>query len=240
MYHDLVASKKEAQSKSAGESQAAATGKAQKEPVVADPDLKQIVSFIMQKESVVSSLDVIKFLSETPLDEMSHFFLPDKTRKNILCRELLVFIQDDLRNHIQNQLLGAESPSAGSPLAQSADGMTGGARPSDAGQLAHQQPDGANGSHPSQTTNSGDKKRRKKRQKKGGHAHEPTAAHQEAHPDKKDTRQPVSSGETLGDSNLSRMKSEQTSGDNTQSAIEVAGATNEPDATSFENSVPKK
>ena len=47
-------------------------------------------------------MDVIKFLSETPLDEMSHFALPDKTRKNTLCRELLAFIQDDLRNHIQN------------------------------------------------------------------------------------------------------------------------------------------
>jgi len=45
-------------------------------------------------------MDVIKFLSETPLDEMSHFALPDKTRENLLCRELLSFIQDDLRNHI--------------------------------------------------------------------------------------------------------------------------------------------
>ena len=50
-------------------------------------------------------MDAIKFLSETPLDELHHFALPDKTRKNILCRELLGFIQDDLRNHIQNQLI---------------------------------------------------------------------------------------------------------------------------------------
>ena len=45
-------------------------------------------------------MDVIKFLSETPLDEMTHFVLPDKTRKNALGRELLTYIQDDLRNHI--------------------------------------------------------------------------------------------------------------------------------------------
>lgn len=72
----------------------------QKEPVVADPDLKHILSYIQQKEPFVSSMDVIKFLSETPLDEMSQFALPDKTRKNTLVRELLKFIQDDLRNHI--------------------------------------------------------------------------------------------------------------------------------------------
>ena len=70
--------------------------------MVADPDLKQITSHILQKEPIVSSLDVIKFLSETALEEMSHFALPDKSRKNTLCRELLAFIQDDLRNHIQN------------------------------------------------------------------------------------------------------------------------------------------
>ena len=58
-------------------------------------------------------MDVIKFLSETPLDEMSHFALPDKTRKNTLCRELLAYIQDDLRNHIQNQLI-LEEPTASS------------------------------------------------------------------------------------------------------------------------------
>ena len=48
----------------------------------------------------MSSMDVIKYLSETPLDEMSHFALPDKTRKKTLCRELLSILQDDLRNHI--------------------------------------------------------------------------------------------------------------------------------------------
>lgn len=69
---------------------------------MADPDLKSVTSYVMQKEAVVSSMDVVKFLSETPLDEMSHFALPDKTRKNTLCRELLSFIQDDLRNTIQN------------------------------------------------------------------------------------------------------------------------------------------
>ena len=37
-------------------------------------------------------MDVIKFLSETSLDELSHFALPDKTRKNTLCRELLTYI----------------------------------------------------------------------------------------------------------------------------------------------------
>ena len=67
---------------------------------MADPDLKHITGYVLQKESVVSSIDVIKFLSETPLDEMSHFALPDRSRKNNLCRELLAFIQDDLRNHI--------------------------------------------------------------------------------------------------------------------------------------------
>lgn len=56
---------------------------------MADPDLKSITSYILQKEAVVSSMDVIKFLGETPLDEMSHFSLPDKTRKKTLCRELL-------------------------------------------------------------------------------------------------------------------------------------------------------
>ena len=67
---------------------------------MADPDLKSITSYILQKESVVSSMDVIKFLSETPLDEMSHFALPNKTRKKTLYRELLSILQDDLRNHI--------------------------------------------------------------------------------------------------------------------------------------------
>ena len=71
-----------------------------KEPVVVDPDLKYITSYILQKEPIVSSMDVIKFLSETPLDEMSLYALPDKTRKNALARELLTYIQDDLRNHI--------------------------------------------------------------------------------------------------------------------------------------------
>ena len=67
---------------------------------MADPDLKSITSQITQKESVISPLNIIKFLSETPLDEMSHFSLPDKTRKKTLCREMLSLIQDDLRNHI--------------------------------------------------------------------------------------------------------------------------------------------
>ena len=61
-------------------------------------------------------MDVIKFLSETPLDEMSHFALPDKTRKNALCRELLTYIQDDLRNHIQNQLMIGADSNLGSSL----------------------------------------------------------------------------------------------------------------------------
>mmetsp|Transcript_18264 Transcript_18264/g.22786 ORF Transcript_18264/g.22786 Transcript_18264/m.22786 type:complete len:133 (+) Transcript_18264:391-789(+) len=119
MYHELLAkephegnkmSQEIAQSSITAGQQASKS--AQKEPVVADPDLKSITQYIMQKESVVSSMDVIKFLSETPLDEMSHFALPDKTRKKTLCRELLSLIQDDLRNHIQNQLLGAsDAPS---------------------------------------------------------------------------------------------------------------------------------
>ena len=87
----------------------------QKEPVVADPDLKYITSYIQQKEPIVSSMDVIKFLSETPLDEMSHFALPDKTRKNALGRELLTYVQDDLRNHIQNQLCREDPVAQGVP-----------------------------------------------------------------------------------------------------------------------------
>ena len=46
-------------------------------------------------------MDVIKFLSETPLEEMSHSAAADGVRKNRLCRELLSMIQDDLRNAIQ-------------------------------------------------------------------------------------------------------------------------------------------
>ena len=62
----------------------------------------------------MSSMDVIKFLSETPLDEMSHFALPNKTRKNALGRELLTYVQDDLRNHIQNQLIREDPIGQGS------------------------------------------------------------------------------------------------------------------------------
>ena len=98
--HHEMAQAKEIESASGGFSSnsqlegvsSASAQKGNKEPVVADPDLKQVTSYITQKESIVSSMDVIKFLSETPLDEMSHFALPDKTRKNTLCRELLSFI----------------------------------------------------------------------------------------------------------------------------------------------------
>ena len=63
-----------------------------KEPIVADPDMKNITGYVLQKEPLVSSIDIIKFLSETPLEELSHFALPDRSRKNTLCRELLGFI----------------------------------------------------------------------------------------------------------------------------------------------------
>ena len=57
-----------------------------------DPDLKAIVSYVSSKEPIVTSLDVVKFLSETPLDEISHVFAADKVRKTKLGRELLALI----------------------------------------------------------------------------------------------------------------------------------------------------
>ena len=63
--------------------------------------MKTIVSYVASKEPIVTPMDVIKFLSETPLEEMSHSAAADGVRKNRLCRELLSMIQDDLRNAIQ-------------------------------------------------------------------------------------------------------------------------------------------
>ena len=61
---------------------------------------------------------------------MSHFSLPDKTRKKTLCREMLSLIQDDLRNHIQNQLLADTGLSS---LGQSgSDNVVGGSGSKDA------------------------------------------------------------------------------------------------------------
>ena len=57
-----------------------------------DPDLKAIVNYVSSKEPIVTSLDVVKFLSETPLDEISHVFAADKVRKTKLGRELLALI----------------------------------------------------------------------------------------------------------------------------------------------------
>ena len=65
-----------------------------------DPDLKAIVGYVASKEPIVTPMDVVKFLSETPLEEMSHSAAADKVRKNRLGRELLSMIQDDLRNAI--------------------------------------------------------------------------------------------------------------------------------------------
>ena len=57
-----------------------------------DPDLMAIVGYVTTKEPVVTSLDVVKFLSETPLDEISHVYIADKMRKTKLGRELLALI----------------------------------------------------------------------------------------------------------------------------------------------------
>lgn len=63
--------------------------------------MKAIVGYVASKEPVVSPMDVVKFLSETPLEEMCHSAAADRGRKNKLCRELLSMVQDDLRNAIQ-------------------------------------------------------------------------------------------------------------------------------------------
>ena len=73
-------------------------GKGKKE--IKDNELRSIINYISQKEPVVTALDVIKFLSETPLDELCHMQLSERSRKIQLCRELLSLIQDDLRNTI--------------------------------------------------------------------------------------------------------------------------------------------
>ena len=54
--------------------------------------MKAIVSYVSSKEPIVTPLDVVKFLSETPLDEISHVFVADKVRKTKLGRELLALI----------------------------------------------------------------------------------------------------------------------------------------------------
>ena len=56
----------------------------------------------------MTPMDVVKFLSETPLEEMSHSAAADKVRKNRLGRELLSMIQDDLRNAIQRELMSED------------------------------------------------------------------------------------------------------------------------------------
>ena len=57
-----------------------------------DPDLMAIIEYVTTKEPLVTSLDVVKFLSETPLDEISHIYRADKMRKTKLGRELLALV----------------------------------------------------------------------------------------------------------------------------------------------------
>ena len=57
-----------------------------------DPELRAVIEYVLQKEPLISALDIIKFLSETPLEELSNFGMPEKARKNRLCKELLSFI----------------------------------------------------------------------------------------------------------------------------------------------------
>ena len=51
-----------------------------------------IIEYVTTKEPLVTSLDVVKFLSETPLDEISHVYRADKMRKTKLGRELLALV----------------------------------------------------------------------------------------------------------------------------------------------------
>lgn len=70
-----------------------------------DSDLTEILDFIQTDWAHITPLDVIKFLSETPLAEMdsSH-----RARKTFLCREMHCLIQEDLRQSIQNQLMNED------------------------------------------------------------------------------------------------------------------------------------
>lgn len=60
-----------------------------------DPDLKEIQDLT----AYVGALDFIKYLSEIPLTEIN---LKNYIRKHLLCLELFLMIQADLRQSIQD------------------------------------------------------------------------------------------------------------------------------------------
>lgn len=62
-----------------------------------DRDLNEILDFVQTDCAHITPLDTIKFLSETPLDEMDN---QHRARKTFLSRELHSLIQEDLRQSI--------------------------------------------------------------------------------------------------------------------------------------------
>ncbi len=62
-----------------------------------DRDLQEILEFVQTDMTMISPLDVIKFLSETPIEEMDNHH---RARKTFLSRELHSLIQEDLRQSI--------------------------------------------------------------------------------------------------------------------------------------------
>ena len=62
-----------------------------------DRDLQEILDFVQTDWAHTSPLDVVKFLSETPLEDMDGMH---RARKTFLCRELHSLIQEDLRQNI--------------------------------------------------------------------------------------------------------------------------------------------
>jgi len=71
-----------------------------------DRDLHEILDFVQTDWAHITPLDVIKFLSETPIEEMDS---AHRARKTFLCRELNSLIQEDLRQSIQNQLMNEDA-----------------------------------------------------------------------------------------------------------------------------------
>jgi hypothetical protein len=70
-----------------------------------DRDLTEILDYVQTDWAHITPLDVIKYLSETTIDEMDS---GHRARKTFLCRELHSLIQEDLRQSIQNQLMNDE------------------------------------------------------------------------------------------------------------------------------------
>lgn len=64
-----------------------------------DRDLQEILDFVQTDQTMITPLDVIKYLSETPIEEMDS---NHRARKTFLSRELHSLIQEDLRQSIQN------------------------------------------------------------------------------------------------------------------------------------------